>query len=222
MLQGITASIKPTEKVGVVGRTGSGKSSLLAALTALVAPPQRSGAIELDGVEIASRNLLQHRAGVAVIPQEPVLFSGTIASNLDPERRYTDERLWTALQRVQMAHAVRSLDDPVAEGGLNLSAGQRQLLCIARALLSRCSLVILDEATSSVDAETDAIIQRTVRSEFSDATVITVAHRLSSVLDADKIMVLEQGRLVEFGAPKELMARSGGRFRALVHAQPAE
>ena len=222
VLQGITASIKPTEKVGVVGRTGSGKSSLLAALTALVAPPQRSGAIELDGVEIASRNLLQHRAGVAVIPQEPVLFSGTIASNLDPERRYTDEQLWTALQRVQMAHAVRSLDDPVAEGGLNLSAGQRQLLCIARALLSRCSLVILDEATSSVDAETDAIIQRTVRSEFSDATVITVAHRLSSVLDADKIMVLEQGRLVEFGAPKELMARSGGRFRALVHAQPAE
>jgi len=117
---------------------------------------------------------------------------------------------------VQMAHAVPSLHSPVAEDGANFSAGQRQLLCIARALLSRCSLVLLDEATSSVDAETDALIQRTVRSAFGHATVLTIAHRLSSVLDADKIMVLEAGRLVEFGSPQELMAKSGGAFRQLV------
>ena len=182
-----------------------------------------------------------------------MLLTGTIGSNLDPEGRHSPEQLWVALQRVQMAHAVRGLDDAVAEGGVNFSHGQRQLLCLARALLMRPALVILDEATSSVDLETDALIQRTVRaaspidtrvaapgacscsplcmqlqppahglqvrSEFHDATVITIAHRLNSVLDADKILVLDDGQLVELGTPKELMARSGGRFRSLVNAE---
>lgn len=218
-LRGVSAIIRPREKVGVVGRTGSGKSSLLAAITQLVAPPQRSGAILVGGVEVSELPLQQHRASLAVIPQEPVLLTGTIASHLDPEGRHSPEQLWVALQRVQMAHAVRGLDDAVAEGGVNFSHGQRQLLCLARALLMRPALVILDEATSSVDLETDALIQRTVRSEFHDATVITIAHRLNSVLDADKILVLDDGQLVELGTPKELMARSGGRFRSLVHAE---
>lgn len=174
--------------------------------------------------------------------------------NLDPKGDWPDEALWEALRRVQMAHAVRSLDEEVFEDGANYSSGQRQLLCIARALLSRCRLVILDEATSSVDAETDALIQRTVRqpprhhypptrdplprpgrartrsrpsplstrpqvrSAFRHATVLTIAHRLNSVLDADKIMVLEAGELIEFGSPQELMSRQGGRFRELVNS----
>ena len=137
---------------------------------------------------------------------------------LDPLGHVEDAAIWSVLQQTQMAHAVRSLDMPIAEGGSNLSAGQRQLLCIARAMLARARLVIMDEATSSVDAETDARIQRAVRAAFGDATVITIAHRLNSVLDADKIMVLDDGELVEFGPPRELMARPSGRFRAMVHA----
>ena len=137
-------------------------------------------------------------------------------SNLDPMGQHRPEELWEVLQRVQLTHTVRSLADPVAEDGVNFSAGQRQLLCIARALLSRAALVILDEATSAVDVETDALIQRTVRAEFSESTVLTIAHRLNTVLDADRIMVLDAGRLVEFGAPKELMGRSRGYFRKLV------
>jgi len=218
VLSGISATFDARAKVGVVGRTGSGKSSLVAALTRLVAPPLRRGQIMLDGVDISSVPLHTHRSAVSVIPQEPILFSGTVRHNLDPLDAHKDEALWSALQRVHLAHAVRSLDDQVAEDGANFSAGQRQLLCIARALLSRCSLVIIDEATSAVDAETDALIQRAVRSAFADATVITIAHRLNTVLDSDHIIVLDAGQLVEFGSPKELMARSRGRFREMVMA----
>jgi len=218
VLRDLSVTIEPGEKVGVVGRTGSGKSSLLMALTGLVSMPLREGEILIDGEEISERPLLEHRGSIAVIPQEPTLFEGTIMSNLDPLGQYRPEQLWDALQRVQLTHNVRSLSDPVAEDGINFSAGQRQLICIARALLSRASIVILDEATSAVDVETDALIQRTVRSEFSDATVLTIAHRLNTILDADRIMVLDEGKLVEFGPPKELMGRSRGYFRQLVES----
>lgn len=217
-LDDLTLTIQPTEKVGVVGRTGSGKSSLLMALTRLVAPPLRSGSIELDGVDIAELPLLPYRASLAVIPQEPTLFEGSVRFNLDPLGKHSAERLWQVLQRVQLAHVVRSLDDPVVEDGANLSAGQRQLLCIARALLANPAVVVMDEATSAVDAETDALIQRTVRQEFRDATVLTIAHRLNSVLDADKVIVLDKGRLVEFGSPKLLLGQRNGAFRAMVDA----
>lgn len=217
-LDGITVSIQATEKVGVVGRTGSGKSSLLMALTRLVAPPLRSGRVLLDGVDITELPLLPYRSSLAVIPQEPTLFEGSIRFNLDPLGAHSEERLWQVLQRVQLAHAVRSLDDRVLEDGANLSAGQRQLLCIARALLANPRVVIMDEATSAVDAETDALIQRTVRHEFKDATVLTIAHRLNTVLDADKVMVLDRGRLVEFGAPRELLSQRSSAFKAMVDA----
>lgn len=216
VLTDLSATIEPGEKIGIVGRTGSGKSSLLMALTGLVPKPLREGEIFIDGVEISEKSILDHRSSIAVIPQEPTLFEGTIMSNLDPLGRYRPEQLWDALQRVQLTHTVRSLSDSVAEDGDNFSAGQRQLICIARALLTRASVVILDEATSAVDVETDALIQRTVRAEFSDATVLTIAHRLNTVLDADRIMVLDAGQLVEFGSPKELMGKQGGHFRQLV------
>ena len=216
VLDDVTVSIQPSEKVGIVGRTGSGKSSLLMALTRLVAPPLRSGVITLDGQDISTLPLLPYRAAICVIPQEATLFSGSVRFNLDPLHEHTDMELWQVLQRVRLAASVRTLDDTIAEDGANLSAGQRQLLCIARALLARPSVIIMDEATSAVDAETDAFIQRVVRSEFSDATVITIAHRLNTILDADKVLVLDNGRVVEFGPPKELMARRDGTFRQMV------
>ena len=217
-LDGLSFTVLPSEKVGVVGRTGSGKSSLLMALTRLVAPPLRTGFISLDGVDIADEPLLSYRSAICVIPQEATLFEGSVRFNLDPLGAHGDERLWQVLQRVQLAHAVRSLDDAVLEDGVNLSAGQRQLLCIARALLAAPSVVIMDEATSAVDAETDALIQRTIRAEFRDATVLTIAHRLNTILDADKVLVLDQGRLVEFGSPSDLLSRRSGTFRAMVDA----
>ena len=128
--------------------------------------------------------------------------------------------LWTVLQRVQLAHSVR-LEDTIVEDGANLSAGQRQLLCIARALLAQPSVLIMDEATSAVDAETDAFIQRVVRAEFRDATVITIAHRLNTILDADKVLVLAEGKVAEFGPPKQLIGRSGGIFREMVQTAHA-
>ena len=158
-LEGLSVRIKAGEKVGVVGRTGSGKSSLLMALTRLVAPPLRSGSIWLDGSELSSLPLLSYRSSVCVIPQEATLFEGSVRFNLDPLGRYTEGELWRVLQRVQLTHAIHTLDEHVLEEGANLSAGQRQLLCIARALLTRPAIVIMDEATSSVDSETDALIQ---------------------------------------------------------------
>ena len=220
VLDGLDVVIQPSEKVGVVGRTGSGKSSLLMALTRLVAPPLRTGLITLDGTDISELPLLPYRSTICVIPQEPTLFDGTVRFNLDPLNKYNDMELWTVLQRVQLAHSVR-LEDTIVEDGANLSAGQRQLLCIARALLAQPSVLIMDEATSAVDAETDAFIQRVVRAEFRDATVITIAHRLNTILDADKVLVLAEGKVAEFGPPKQLIGRSGGIFREMVQTAHA-
>lgn len=225
-LRGVSVRVRPGEKVGVVGRSGAGKSSLVAALTRLVVPPLRSGEVLLDGQDISTIPLHEHRRSIVIIPQEPTLFAGSVRSNLDPLDIHDDDALWAAIHRVQLAHMVHSLDVPVAEDGASLSAGQRQLLCIARATLAAAAhtgasgpgLVILDEATSAVDAETDALIQRAVRAAFRDATVLTIAHRLDSVLDSDKIIVLEGGALVELGAPRELIGRSRGHFRRMINA----
>ena len=147
-----------------------------------------------------------------------MLLTGTIGSNLDPEGRHSPEQLWVALQRVQMAHAVRSLDDAVAEGGVNFSHGQRQLLCLARALLMRPALVILDEATSSVDVETEKQIQESIAALIKGRTTFAIAHRLSTLRNADRLVVLEAGRIVEIGTHDELL-KLGGRFAELVRLQ---
>jgi ABC-type multidrug transport system fused ATPase/permease subunit len=220
VLSEVSATVQPGERVGVVGRTGSGKSSLFAALTRLVAPPLRSGRIFIDGRDISALPLRAYRSSLTVIPQEPVLFEGTVRFNLDPLRRHEDEELWAALRQVQLAAVVRSLDEQVAEDGANFSAGQQQLLVIGRALLSRPALLLMDEATSSVDAETDALIQRTVRACFGQATVLTIAHRLETVLDADKILVLDEGRCVEFGPPALLLERRGAFHRMVEERGP--
>lgn len=211
-------TIKPGEKVGVVGRTGAGKSTLLLALYRIL--EAKSGRILIDGVDIANLDLATLRSRLAIIPQEPTLFRGTVRKNLDPFGLQTEQRLWHALDRAALKKAVESLpqglDTDVHEGGSNFSVGQKQLLCLARALLKDAKILLLDEATASVDVATDALIQETIKSEFRAATVITIAHRLGTVMDCDRIMVMDSGRLVEFDAPRALMANGRGSFAAIV------
>lgn len=218
VLKNISLKINPIEKVGIVGRTGAGKSSLISALFRLT--ELTSGSIIIDSLDIASLGLDQLRKKLSIIPQDPSLFSGTVRMNLDPFKEYSDEQIWSALRKANLDRAVRmmnnSLDSKINKGGSNLSVGQRQLLCLARALLKENRILILDEATANVDHETDEIIQQTIRKEFTHYTVLTVAHRLNTVIEMDKIMVLDEGRLVEFDVPHILLQNENGYFSAMV------
>eukprot|EP00911_Craspedida_sp_UC1_P000184 UC1_evm1s144 len=216
-LEGLNLDICPGEKIGVVGRTGAGKSSLLYSLFRLT--PSR-GSIVLDGVDTGSVPLSTFRKHISVIPQDPLLFSGTIRSNLDPFNTHADADLWRALDLVHLRTPVEAmgqgLGSKVAEDGGNLSLGQRQLVCLARAMLRPTALLVMDEATSNVDAATDALIQETIRTEFKHHSVLVIAHRLDTVIDSDRIAVMEAGRLVEVGPPAELAAKEDGIFASLV------
>jgi len=224
-LKKVTLNIAPGSTLGVVGRTGSGKSTLLVTLFRLV-EVEAGGSIEIDGVDIRSVGLQTLRESLSIIPQDPVLFRGTLMYNLDATMKASRENAWKALEAAspELAQRYRSspqgLDSMIAEGGKNLSAGQRQLICLARALLRRSKILVLDEATSSVDPKTDAQVQDTIRNEFVDkgVTVITVAHRLDTVLGSDKIAVLGDGKLIEYGSPKELLQNRRGQLRRLVDA----
>ncbi|XP_064001683.1 ATP-binding cassette sub-family C member 2 [Pogoniulus pusillus] len=211
VLQDITCDIGSTEKVGVVGRTGAGKSSLTNCLFRLL--EAAGGRIIIDGVDIATIGLHDLRQNLTIIPQDPVLFTGTLRMNLDPFDQYTDEEIWKALELAHLKKYVQDLPEGlvhlVSEGGENLSVGQRQLVCLARALLRKSKILILDEATAAVDLETDHLIQTTIRSEFADCTVFTIAHRLSTIMDSNRVMVLQAGRIVEFDSPEELLKKQG-------------
>lgn len=226
VLAGVTARIPGGSKVGVVGRTGAGKSSLLAALLRLGDPELAEGRVLIDGLDTATIGVGDLRRAVAVVPQEGTLFAGTLRFNLDPTGRATDADLLAALSLAGLlggsgggraaAAARRPLDEPVAEEGGNWSAGQRQLLCLARASLRRSRLALADEATSACDAATDAAVQAAMRTAFEGATVLTVAHRLGTVAACDLILVLSAGRLAEMGPPAELAARPGGLYAAML------
>ncbi|XP_065495552.1 ATP-binding cassette sub-family C member 2 isoform X1 [Caloenas nicobarica] len=211
VLQGITCNIRSTEKVGVVGRTGAGKSSLTNCLFRVLEAAE--GTIIIDDVDIATIGLHDLRQNLTIIPQDPVLFTGTLRMNLDPFDRYTDEEVWKALELAHLKTYVQDFPERllhiVSEGGENLSVGQRQLVCLARALLHKAKILILDEATAAVDLETDRLIQTTIRSEFADCTVLTIAHRLHTIMDSNRVMVLQAGRLVEYDSPEELLKKQG-------------
>ncbi|XP_058696895.1 ATP-binding cassette sub-family C member 2 [Poecile atricapillus] len=211
VLQGITCSIGSTEKVGVVGRTGAGKSSLTNCLFRVL--EAAGGKIIIDDVDIATIGLHDLRNNLTIIPQDPVLFTGTLRMNLDPFDQYSDEEVWKALELAHLKTYVQGLPEGllhlVSEGGENLSVGQRQLVCLARALLRKAKILILDEATAAVDLETDHLIQTTIRSEFADCTVLTIAHRLHTIMDSNRVMVLHAGQIVEFDSPEELLVKQG-------------
>lgn len=222
-LRGVWFSTQAGEKLGIVGRTGSGKSSLFQVLFRMV--QGYKGDVVLDGINTALVPLDVLRSRLAVIPQDAFLFSGEVRKNLDPWRKHTDSELWTVLDRCHLDDAVRELgglDADVGERGRHFSVGQRQLMCLARALLTRSKVLCIDEATASVDLETDKLIQQTIRQEFSDSTVLTIAHRLDTIMDSDRVIVMDRGTVVEFDSPQVLLENKHSFFYGLVHSSKSE
>lgn len=230
VLKGLNVTIEGGERVGVVGRTGSGKSSLLLTLLRLVEPSladdiaKYEAPIVIDGVDVLRIGLRELRSRIGIIPQCPVLFSGTIRDNIDIFEQYSDEQIWSALDKCGLKKAVEEMPGDlralVSEGGENLSAGMRQMLVLGRALLRQCRVLLLDEATSNVDFETDRAIQKTLREAFPGVTVITIAHRIMTIFDSDKILVMKDGLVCEFGPPQTLLADESSTFSDIVrHAQ---
>ncbi|MED6282695.1 Canalicular multispecific organic anion transporter 2 [Characodon lateralis] len=211
VLRNITLSVKGGEKIGIVGRTGAGKSSMTLCLFRLL--EAAGGEITIDGVKISEIGLHDLRSKLTIIPQEPVLFSGTLRMNLDPFEKYSDEEVWKALEHSHLHRFVSNqpakLEMECSEGGENLSVGQRQLVCLARALLRKTRILILDEATAAIDLETDDLIQSTIRTQFEDCTVFTIAHRLNTIMDYTRVLVLDKGQIAEFDTPTNLISKRG-------------
>ncbi|XP_074156530.1 multidrug resistance-associated protein 1-like isoform X3 [Sminthopsis crassicaudata] len=210
-LQDVTFQTHSKEKIGIVGRTGAGKSTLTNCLFRIV--EKSSGKIIIDGIDISTIGLHDLRGKLNIIPQDPVLFSGTLQMNLDPLEKYSDYELWEALELCHLKDFVQSLPKKllheISEGGENLSVGQRQLVCLARALLRKTKILVLDESTASVDYETDNLVQSTIQKEFADCTILTIAHRLHSIMDSERILVLDSGRIIEFETPQNLIRQKG-------------
>uniref|UniRef100_A0A673B0A4 ABC-type glutathione-S-conjugate transporter n=1 Tax=Sphaeramia orbicularis TaxID=375764 RepID=A0A673B0A4_9TELE len=219
-LKDISISIQDREKVGIVGRTGAGKSSLALGIFRILEAVK--GRICIDGVNIAQLGLHELRSRLTIIPQDPVLFSGTLRMNLDPFETCSDQELWKALELSHLTSFVstlpKKLDYQCSEGGENLSVGQRQLLCLARALLRKTRILVLDEATAAVDLQTDQLIQSTIRTQFEDCTVLTIAHRLNTIIDYSRVLVMDQGSIVEAGPPSELLRQQSHFYQMCVEA----
>ena len=217
VLHSISCNIEAGEKVGIVGRTGAGKSSLTLGLFRLV--EAAGGKILIDNKDTSLMGLHDLRKQITIIPQDPVIFSGSIRKNLDPFDDYTDDQVWKSLQQSHLSTYIsgkeEGLEHAITEGGENLSVGQRQLLCLARALLKKTKILVLDEATAAVDLETDDLIQETIATEFSDCTIFTIAHRLNTIMNYDKIIVLDNGRISEFDTIPNLLKCTNGIFYSM-------
>ncbi|KAK1404981.1 ABC-type xenobiotic transporter [Heracleum sosnowskyi] len=218
VLRGLTCTFQGGKKNGIVGRTGSGKSTLIQTIFRIVEPT--AGKISIDGINISLIGLHDLRSKLSIIPQDPTMFEGTVRSNLDPLEEYTDEQIWEVLDKCQLGDEVRNkenkLDSTVSENGENWSVGQRQLVCLGRVLLKKSKLLILDEATASVDTATDNMIQQTLRQHFTDSTVLTIAHRITSVLDSDMVLLLDNGLVEEYDTPSKLLENKSSSFSKLV------
>ena len=216
VLRDITFNVDSRQKIGIAGRTGAGKSSLVAALMRM---PQPKGRIVIDGIDISHINLTSLRRAISVIPQDPVLFRGSLRRNIDPVGKSCDAAIWQLLEDVHLNERVwnlpQQLDYELTDGGNNFSVGERQLICLARALLQDNKIIVLDEATSNVDYRTDHLIQETIRDKFKECTVLTIAHRVNTILDYDRVLVLDQGEVVEYDEPAVLLARKDGWFAKL-------
>lgn len=212
VLKNLNFVVNPREKIGIIGRTGAGKSSLISALFRL---SNLEGVIQIDGVKTNEIGLHDLRGTISIIPQEPFLFSGTLRRNLDPFSSYNDDVLWQALDEVELKEM--GLEAHINEGGSNLSVGQRQLVCLARAIVKNNPILVLDEATANVDPRTDELIQLTIRRKFVKCTVLTIAHRLNTVMDSDRILVMDAGNAVEFDAPYVLLQKGTGFLLGMVN-----
>lgn len=220
VLKHLSFDIQGKTKLGIVGRTGDGKSSIVAALLRM---PEAEGDIRIDGLSINDVQLQETRRCISVLSQSPVLFSGLLRKNLDPLDKYGDDELWNALEDVDMKEFVENLDGklnyPLSERGGNLSVGERQLICLARTLLQQSKIVILDEPTAHVDPNTERTIWNTVHDKLKSSTVITIAHRLNTVMGCDMILVLREGKVAELDTITELLAKDGGIFRNMAASQ---
>eukprot|EP00698_Gefionella_okellyi_P004133 TRINITY_DN13869_c0_g1_i1.p1 TRINITY_DN13869_c0_g1~~TRINITY_DN13869_c0_g1_i1.p1 ORF type:complete len:1343 (-),score=367.63 TRINITY_DN13869_c0_g1_i1:24-4052(-) len=218
VINDLSCTIRGGEKIGVVGRTGAGKTTFVQCLFRLV--EATAGKLLIDGLDVSSIGLTDLRSRLSVVPQDPVLFSGPLRANLDPFNHYDTADIWKALERVQLRTHVESLPDKLetkmSEGGSNFSVGERQLLCMARALLRHSQILVMDEATANIDTKTDALIQDTIRSAFATCTVLTIAHRLNTIIDADRVMVLDKGSIAEFASPAELLSNPQSHFTQMV------
>ncbi|KAL8134638.1 hypothetical protein AgCh_009603 [Apium graveolens] len=218
VLSGISCTFEGGDKIGIVRRIGSGKTTLIGALFRLVEPS--GGKIVVDSIDISTIGLQDLRSRFGIIPQDPTLFNGTVRYNLDPLSQHTDQEIWEVLGKCQLMETVREkvagLDSLVVEDGLNWNMGHRQLFCLGRALLRRSKVLVLDEATASIDNATDLTLQDTIRTEFINCTVIMVAHRIPTVMDCRMILAINDGKLVEFDKPMHLMKKEGSLFGRLV------
>ena len=211
VLKGVSFTVEPKEKIGIVGRTGAGKSSLSVALFRL--RPLFGGQIVIDEVDAAALPLRRLRSSLGIVPQDPTLFAASVRFNLDPRGTHSDETIWSAIESVGLSKRIQelpsALDSAVEEGGRNFSVGERQLLCLARVILQHPVIVVMDEATASLDERTQATVMRTIETEFSNCTVLTVAHRLATIMDSDKVCVMDDGRVAEFDSPSHLLSSQG-------------
>ncbi|XP_023242770.1 multidrug resistance-associated protein 4-like [Centruroides sculpturatus] len=217
VLNNLSFLIKPGEKIGIVGRTGAGKSSIIASLFRMTEP---TGMIIVDGIDTKNIGLRDLRSKISIIPQDPVLFTGPLRRNIDPFNEYSEEMLWQAIEKVQLKDVIKNLpggmDTHLTEGGRNFSVGERQLICLARTILCQNKILVMDEATSNIDKITDTYIQKIIRENFTSCTVLTIAHRLNTIIDSDRVMVLHRGIIQEFDSPYALLKDVNGTFYNLV------